>query len=119
MSSLSFCLSVSPFSQPCFNTETVNLVSCPGMAKKMNKAAGCDGLAPGILKLLNVTWIMLLTFLFNVVFNGHYPHEWNKQQVFNIFKKGDRSDTNNYRGISIMGAISKLYDMVLASRFAQ
>ena len=85
----------------------------------MNKAAGCDGLAPGILKLLNVTWIMLLTLLFNVVFNGHYPHEWNKQKVFNIFKKGDRSDTNNYRGISIMGAISKLYDMVLASRFAQ
>ena len=26
------CLSVSPFPQPCFNTETVTLVSYPGMA---------------------------------------------------------------------------------------
>ena len=81
---------------------------------------GCDGLAPGILKLLNVECHLDNdTFLFNVMFSGHYPHEWNKQKVFNIFKKGDRSDTNNYRGISIMGAISKLYDMVLASRFVQ
>ena len=101
------------------NDITVDEVNEQIKRLKMNKAAGCDGLAPGILKLLNVTWIMLLTFLFNVVFNGHYPHEWNKQKVFNIFKKGDRSDTNNYRGISVMGAISKLYDMVLASRFAQ
>ena len=102
------------------NDITVDEVNEQIKRLKRNKAAGCDGLAPGILKLLNVTWIMLLTFLFNVMFNGHYPHEWNKQKVFNIFKKGDRSDINNYRGISIMGAISKLhYDMVLASRFDQ
>ena len=29
---LSVCLPVSPFPQPCFNTETVTLVSYPGMA---------------------------------------------------------------------------------------
>ena len=29
---VSVCLYVSPFSQPCFNTETVTLVSYPGMA---------------------------------------------------------------------------------------
>ena len=29
---LSVCLSVSPFPQPCFNTEIVTLVSYPGMA---------------------------------------------------------------------------------------
>ena len=35
---------------------------------KKNKAAGVDGLAPGILKLLTTEWILLLTWLFNLIF---------------------------------------------------
>ena len=33
-----------------------------------------------------------------------------------LFKKGNRKDVNNYRGISIMNSMAKLYDMVLCLR---
>ena len=39
-------------------------------------------------------------------------------KIFAIYRKGHRLDPQNYRGISIISAISKLYDMVLSDRFS-
>ena len=64
-------------------------------------------------KCLPDTWILLLTALFNVVFAGRYPLQWLISKVFNIYKKGNRLDTGNYRGISILVALAKLYDIIL------
>lgn len=85
---------------------------------KSNKAAGCDGVAPGLLKLLSEKWILILTFLFNLVFEGSYPHEWAVSKMFTIFKKGERLLTGNYRGICIINAVAKLYDMILGQRLS-
>ena len=84
---------------------------------KSNKASGHDGCPPGLLKYLTMSWILIITFLFNLVFNGAYPLQWSIAKVINIFKKGQRNDPGNYRGISIMVALAKLYDMVLSARF--
>jgi hypothetical protein len=84
---------------------------------KSNKAPGIDGVAPGLLKILNDEWIFIITYIFNVVFSYHYPLMWTIAKVFNIFKKGDNLDPSNYRGISIMTALAKLYDSVLNERF--
>ena len=86
---------------------------------KANKAAGVDGVPPGVLKLLNDQWIIFITFLFNCIFENGYPVSWSCAKVFNIFKKGLRSQAENYRGISILMALAKLYDMVLSKRFQQ
>lgn len=84
---------------------------------KPNKACGPDGLSPGIFSLLPVQWILYLVSLFNNVFiSGIYPVAWVKATMSMIFKKGDNSDPNNYRGISIANAIAKLYDMVICER---
>ena len=85
---------------------------------KSNKAAGTDGISPGILKLLPINWIILLTQLFNHVFLTLYPPTWTMMKVFTIYKKGTKDDPNNYRGISILSAIPKLYDMILSHRFS-
>jgi hypothetical protein len=84
---------------------------------KANKAAGTDGLSPGLLKLLNDEWILLMTHIFNCVFMGEYPPMWTISKMFNIFKKGDRMDTSNYRGICILQCMAKLYDLILSTRF--
>lgn len=41
---------------------------------------------------------------------------WSKTRFVTIFKKGDRRNPGNYRGINVMSSIAKLYDMVLCCR---
>lgn len=36
--------------------------------------------------------------------------------INNIYKKGDKSDCNNYRGISVTGSISRMYGKILKNR---
>ena len=83
-----------------------------------NKAAGVDGLPPGILKLLPIKWIFLLCTLFNAIFTGEYIPLWLSARMVTIYKKGGAHLPGNYRGISIMCAIAKLYDTVLLRRFS-
>lgn len=86
---------------------------------KSNKAPGADGIAPGILKILDDEWKVLITHTFNSVFSGEYPACWQEARVISIYKKGDRLKPENYRGISIMNALAKLYDLILSRRFIQ
>ena len=84
---------------------------------KQNKAPGEDGIPPGMLRLLSDEWTLLLTHVFNRVFSSTYPDAWSYAKVFNIYKKGGNLQPENYRGISILNALAKLYDIVLAKRF--
>lgn len=83
---------------------------------KSRKSPGTDGIPPGILKCLSDAWILLLTFIMNIVFYGSYPAQWTIARIFVIFKKGLMSDPNNYRGISVMNMLPKLYDGILNCR---
>ena len=85
---------------------------------KMNKSAGIDGIPPGILKALPEEWIILMTHIFNCVFTSGYPLYWTLTKIFTIFKKGARDDPQNYRGISVLSCIPKLYDLTLSRRFS-
>ena len=84
---------------------------------KPDKACGPDGLTPGVFSMLPAQWILTLVSLFNnIFFSGQYPTSWTRAKMFTIFKKGDRVNPSNYRGISVANAIAKLYDMVLCQR---
>ena len=82
-----------------------------------NKACGLDGVTLGIFKFLPATWLLLLATLFNNLFiPAQYPISWSKAKLFTIFKKGARLCPGNYRGISFISSIAKLYDVILCSR---
>ena len=84
---------------------------------KVDKACGPDGLTPGVFTMLPAQWLVVITTLFNSVFmSGRYPVSWVRAMIFTVFKRGSRSDVNNYRGISVINSLSKLYDMVLCNR---
>lgn len=87
-------------------------------ALKSNKAAGVDGITPGLLKQLPEDWTIFITQLFNLIFMGDYPISWTLSRVFTIFKRGEEKDPQNYRGISIIPALAKVYDTVLKNRFS-
>ena len=41
---------------------------------------------------------------------------FNLPKLFAIFKKGDKSKPKNYRGITVINCLAKLYDMILCAR---
>ena len=86
---------------------------------KPNKSAGPDGLSPALFKLLPVQWVITLTILLNAVFTNGYPKMWTYARLMMLFKKGDRLNCDNYRGISIINSISKIYDYILCNRLTK
>ena len=60
---------------------------------------------------------MFILTLCNLVFTqSYYPLKWCYNKLFVLFKSGDRSICDNYRGISIMDTIAKLYDTMIMNR---
>ena len=80
---------------------------------KPGKQAGPDGNSPGTFHMLPLEWIVFLTTLLNLVFCSNYPVAWTKAKLSMLFKKGNSMDTGNYRGISVIDSIAKLYDYIL------
>ncbi len=70
--------------------------------------------------LLPAQWIATLATLFSNIFaSAVFPHAWIRAKVFVIFKKGDKTNPDNYQGISVINSVAKLYDMVLCERLNQ
>ena len=62
----------------------------------------------------------LLVNIFNHIFeSGTYPQEWLKGIIVPIPKKGDLTDANNYRGITIMSVFAKLFSIILNNRLVK
>lgn len=58
-----------------------------------------------------------LTDLFNTVLDGDYfPASWASGFIVPIHKKGDINDTNNYRGITLVSNLGKIFTSVLTKR---
>ena len=58
-----------------------------------------------------------LTKIFNYIFDrGLYPESWCKGAIIPIFKKGDKKDPSNYRGITLVNVISKIFSLCLRNR---
>jgi Reverse transcriptase (RNA-dependent DNA polymerase) len=65
----------------------------------------------------------VITTLFNRMFMaGVVPHQLNIGTIIPIFKSGDRTDLNNYRGITVISLLSKWYASAInirLDRFAE
>ena len=58
-----------------------------------------------------------LTKLFNKLYDsGYFPAEWTRSVIIPLFKKGDASNPDNYRGISLLSVISKVFTSILNKR---
>ena len=86
---------------------------------KPKKSPGFDGISPGLFRWLPVHWLLTLTFILNTVFYTTYPARWSYAKLSMLFKKGDRSNCDNFRGISVIEAMSKIYDYVLYNRLTK
>ena len=62
----------------------------------------------------------LLEQLFSVIWQEEIvPMKWREGLIVNIFKKGDREDPANYRGITLLSVVGKVFCKILNNRLVQ
>ena len=87
---------------------------------KSGKAPGIDGVGADIFKqLMKKSEICdLITVFFNKMFEtGTVPKNWGEGIITMLYKgKGDKQDTDNYRGITLLNVVSKIFTRILAER---
>ena len=82
-----------------------------------NKAAGPDGIPAEILKEGGPKlWHHIHNLLIKVWEREELPSELRDAQIVTIFKKGDKAECGNYRGISLLSTTGKILARVLANR---
>lgn len=84
---------------------------------KTKKTPGIDNLKSETLKLISNYIIAPLTYLINWSFNsGHCPAAFKIAVVKPIFKTGDKLNVTNYRPISLISNIAKVFETLLKNR---
>ena len=85
------------------------------------KATGIDGIPMRAIKLLPPAAIITLANIFNsFTEEGWYPEHWKKSVIVTIPKHGkDQTDVKNRRPISILPALSRIYEKTLVPHIAK
>ena len=84
---------------------------------KNGNAVGFDGVPNEILKLAKNALSALLTNLFDMMFDiSYFPAAWAKGIICSIFKSGIKNNPGNYRGISLLSCISKIFTGIINKR---
>lgn len=78
------------------------------------KATGTDDLPAKLLKMASMSIVGPITHIINLsITTNVFPHQWKSARICPIFKKGDCTDPNNYRPISVLPVISKLLERIV------
>jgi hypothetical protein len=83
-----------------------------------SSGAGSTGIPVSIIKLCVNKFAPVLTEIFNsCIINKTIPDDWKQAVVTPLFKnKGNLNNLNNYRGISVLPPISKIFEKILATQ---
>ena len=81
---------------------------------KTTKSFGVDNISSYFLKLALPYIENSLAFLFNTsIETSQFPDSWKVARITPIFKEGDKTEKSNYRPISVLPVISKLFEKLV------
>ena len=83
---------------------------------KSKSSTGYDNISNKLIKHARAILVKPLTLLTNqIIHTGVFPRQLKVARVKPLFKKGDQSNFSNYRPISLLPSISKIFEQVMAA----
>ena len=90
------------------------------VALNFSKSFGDDGISNYFLKLALPFIEDSLVYLFNTSFETSlFPDPWKIARVSPIFKDGDKTEKSNYRPISVLPVVSRLFEKLVFNQLYQ
>ncbi|GFU94696.1 probable RNA-directed DNA polymerase from transposon X-element [Trichonephila clavipes] len=88
---------------------------------KPKKSPGLDQISNRMIKNLPLKFLLFITLLINQIFkNNYFPDSWKTAVVIPILKPNKNPElAQNYRPISLLSSLSKVYEFVLLRRLNQ
>jgi len=84
------------------------------------KSSGMDNVSGYFIKQFASILAPFLTNLFNAILTDkHVPEIWKIAKISPVFKKGCPDDIKNYRPVSNLNSIAKIFELCLLGRFEQ
>ena len=100
------------FLEPVIESEVLRIIG-----RLKDGSAGWDGLQTKTFKAVKHILLEPLTHVLNLsLLNGHFPQELKMANVIPIFKSGDAQVFTNYRPVSILPVISKIFERIMYIR---
>ena len=99
-----------------FELHEVSTIQISRLVDKLSicKASGLDNISVRLLKSSAPTIIPSLTYIINsVICKGIIPADWKSARVSAIYKNDSKLDLNNYRPISVLPVIAKVFEKVV------
>ena len=83
-------------------------------------SSGHDGISNKLLKSIRYELCKLLTLIINqMLSSGVFPEAFKKSKIIPLYKKGDSSLLSNYRPISLLPTISKIFERIIYNQLYQ
>lgn len=96
---------------------TINEIKEAVKKIKLGKSAGHDKITPEMIKYSGEEGYNILQLVYNKIWQtGKVPKDWELGVVIPIYKKGDKRNCNNYRGITLLSVAAKTFERVLDTR---
>ena len=93
--------------EECFVNKQINKLN-------IKKATGCDGISPKIMKLAQPMIVTPIKTLINKsIESSVFPDKLKQAQVTPLYKKNNNLDKSNYRPVSVLPCISKIYERAI------
>jgi hypothetical protein len=84
---------------------------------KLNKAVGIDAVSVEMLKYCSDNMKEAILKMFNKILSqGDYPEKWNIGYISTIHKAGPRENPDNYRCLTIISCLAKVFGSILNNR---
>ena len=98
---------------PTFPQEIIRIIN----SFHLNKACGYDHISPFLLK----TAVHVIAYPLSIILNhcislGVFPNQLKVAKVIPIHKSGPSNDLQNYRPISLLSSLSKIFEKVILRR---